>query len=785
MSSNEIEIVVEVTDNATDKFEDIERAARDIGDTMEHAMRSFMESVDDATDHAKERFSKIGDGQDGKFGENAASGLMKLAGAFTGVGSAAAGAGTQLVGAAGSAGLAAAGGTAATGGMNLLATALIGVAAAIPVMIGGFLALAPLLSSIAALAAGAVAALAGVGLAGATLGIGLGGVTDAWSAYGKAAGGGGGASKASGEAAYQAARRVEQAEESLTRAKRNAQKASEDVTRAREDERERIEDLTLALRGQKFAQEDALAAVQEAKDKLARENKYGNGNSQAEAQRELDRVQLRYDTETERLKDLEKDKAESDKKGVEGSDKVQDALERQRDAMEAVTDAAEALAEAQRKTETASAGAAGGIDQFAEAMAKLAPNAQKFVLKLIELKERFADVKKEVQNRLFAGLDVTLEKIATSWGPRLVEIFGGMADALNGVAKAIGDGLADPEFVDNMAEAGESFQVFLGYLGEAAGSIIDAFGRIAAAGGPVLEKIGRGIADLAESFAEWIKAADESGDLESFLEKGAGYLKDIWEIGGLALGILKDFIKILFPTSDEVGGGVLDGIKEALKDVKEWMGDPENQQQIKDMFASFGRFFDKMVNEWIPELEDFADTVAAIANPFDTVARKLAGITRTLNVGLPAAIDKMSKKGSNIFNGVKEGFRAAVNWIIDRWNGLQFTLPSVNIFGTEVGGGTIGTSHIQRLATGGIARAGLTMVGERGPELLNLPGGASVRSHGDSMRDLAGQGGGELRVRAVADRTAERGLVDMLLGMLRFEIDRSFGGDVQRALGTG
>ena len=785
MASNEIEIIVEVTDKATEKFADIERAARDIGETMEDAMRGFMDMVDDATDHAKERFSRMGDvgGDNDKLGDGT-SGLRRLAGAFSDAGSQATQFASQAAGAATQGASLAAAGTAASGGMNLLGGALAAAALAIPVMIGGFLALAPLLSSIAALAGAAVTALAGVGIAAGTLGIGLGGVSEAWSAYGKSAGGGGGASKAAGEQAYQAARRVEQAEEALTRAKRAAQKASEDVTRAREDERERIEDLTLALRGQKYAQEDAADAVQKAKDNLLRAQTHGNTNEMAAAQKELDRVQYRYDVETERLKDLEKDKADADRKGIEGSDKVQDALERQRDAAEAVTDAMEALADAQRKTEMSAGGAAGGIDQFAEAMKQLAPEAQKFVLKLIELKERFAGVKREVQNRLFAGLDETLEKLANSWGPRLVEIFGGMATALNRVAKAIGESLSDPTFVDNMAEAGKAFEVFLGYLGEAASSIIDAFGRIAGASGPVLEKIGKGIAQLAEAFAEWIKAADESGDLESFLEKGAGYLKDIWEIGGLALGILKDFITILFPASDEVGGGVLDGIKESLRDVKEWLGDPENQEQIKEMFRNFGRFFERLENEWIPAIEELGDTVYDITHPFEALGKRLNTVHNWLSRRIPQAINGLKRLGGGVFDGLWQGFRAGINQIIRGWNSLRFTMPSFSVFGQTIGGGSIGTPHVDYLARGGITGAGLTMVGERGPELVKLPTGSQVRTSGDSARALAGMGG-DLSLNVKVDRTTERGLIDALIGMLRFEIERSWGGDVQRALGSG
>jgi hypothetical protein len=74
-----------------------------------------------------------------------------------------------------------------------------------------------------------------------------------------------------------------------------------------------------------------------------------------------------------------------------------------------------------------------------------------------------------------------------------------------------------------------------------------------------------------------------------------------------------------------------------------------------------------------------------------------------------------------------------VNTIIGAWNSIEFTLPSQNVFGQEIGGWTIGTPDlgmipkIPELYKGGRAMFGGTaLVGEKGPELLKMPAGASV-----------------------------------------------------------
>lgn len=742
MGGNEIEIVVDVDDRASDKFDGIGKVASKVTDFITSAL----------------------------------AGAGQAAGEF----------GTKMATAAASTAAMGAGTTVATGGMNLLVGALLAVAAAVAAAVAGMFVLAPAISLVGGLAAGAIGALIGLGAAAATLGVGIGGVSEAWDAYGKSAGGGGGASKAAGEQAYQAARRIEQAEDAVTRAKRAAVKASQDVTRAREEERERIEDLTLALRGQQYAQQDAAKELQDAEAKLAREKVYGNSHSVNAAQAEVDRAKYRYDYESERLKDLEAEKADADKKGVEGSDRVKSALERERDAAEAVTDAMESLADAKRKVETASAGAGGGVDRFAEAMNKLSPNAQSFVRTLIKLKEEFDKIKRVVQDRLFAGLDKSLEQLAANWGPKLVPILGGMADAINHVAKNMMEAFGRPEFIDNIAKASKHFERFLGFLGDAAIDIIDAFARIGAASGPVLDALGGIIADIADSFATWIEEAEKSGDLESFMETAAYYLNEIYAIGKLAFSILGEIISILFPSSENASKGLLAGVKESLQDVKDWLGDPKNRQQIRDFFGKFDEFFTKLTEEWIPDLQEFARNIGDLIRPINKVISGFRTVRKWLTDDLPHAFGSLARKGLNIFDGVKEGFRRGMNWVIGKWNSLQFTIPSVTVFGQTIGGGSFGVSPIDYFASGGITRGGTSVMNERGPEAVRLPTGSMVYSAGDSKRMMGadGAGGGRLDLNVKIDRTTERGLVDALFGMLRFEIDQRYGGDVQLALGS-
>lgn len=68
-----------------------------------------------------------------------------------------------------------------------------------------------------------------------------------------------------------------------------------------------------------------------------------------------------------------------------------------------------------------------------------------------------------------------------------------------------------------------------------------------------------------------------------------------------------------------------------------------------------------------------------------------------------------------MFDGIKSAFRAAINFIIDGWNGLQFKIPGFKIGPVGYDGFTLGVPDIPRLATGGIAMAPtLAVIGDNG-----------------------------------------------------------------------
>ena len=120
--------------------------------------------------------------------------------------------------------------------------------------------------------------------------------------------------------------------------------------------------------------------------------------------------------------------------------------------------------------------------------------------------------------------------------------------------------------------------------------------------------------------------------------------------------------------------------------------------------------------------------------------------------GLPGRIGKAA---SGMFDGVKDAFKSSINWIVDKWNGLEFSIPSVDthIPGVgKVGGFSLGTPNIPRLATGGRAERGsLVVIGDgREPESV-LPDSMMERA----LARAAAAGSGSTTINIVAHDYAD------------------------------
>jgi hypothetical protein len=114
---------------------------------------------------------------------------------------------------------------------------------------------------------------------------------------------------------------------------------------------------------------------------------------------------------------------------------------------------------------------------------------------------------------------------------------------------------------------------------------------------------------------------------------------------------------------------------------------------------------------------------------WDTVKKKAGELWSSMK----SIFGKIGDFIGGVWDGMTNGIKSAINSIIRAINGMIGTINKIKMkipdWVPKLGGTTIGfsLSKIPMLAEGGdITKSGRVLVGERGPEILDLPNGARV-----------------------------------------------------------
>jgi hypothetical protein len=154
---------------------------------------------------------------------------------------------------------------------------------------------------------------------------------------------------------------------------------------------------------------------------------------------------------------------------------------------------------------------------------------------------------------------------------------------------------------------------------------------------------------------------------------------------------------------------------------------------IQPTFNGVGAAFNWIWNTIIQPVANFIS--GAITNVGNTIRSVFGGISDFIGSAFNAVL--------GVVRGPVNAIIGLINGVIDGLNSISVDIPDwVPIVGGQHFGLSI--AKIPMLATGGnVWREGSAIVGERGPELLNLPAGASVHPLTASQRENPLGGGGD------------------------------------------
>lgn len=488
-------------------------------------------------------------------------------------------------------------------------------------------ALAPLVGLLGALPVGLGSIVGVIG----TIKMGMGGISEALSAVKTAEAGSAGSTYNAAAASRQlrdarrgivdATKQVTKAEENLARATKAVADArvaaAGDLVQYRRDVRNALWDEEEALRRLKQAQENLDKAQKKAGKSgaiLSKETDDFTGKiyevarvsadaideqeDRADAEWAVVQAQRALTLAQERTADSKKVLNEAERRGIEGSERVQSALEQQKNAQEALADAHENVARAQERLADVQAmqaeqarGGAAANSALRDALAELTPAGREFVRFLVE---EFMPAWKKVKDAAQEGLLPGVQAGLTS----LMQTFPIMADEakiwgiqLGSAVQEILSHFTTEDMVAEWLTLSEIFRdVMFGSAREGTKGMIDAliplgeiFISVTKAAAPMTKMLTNDIVDGLNGISRWMKKPENAKKMEGFFtgayEMGGLFMKVVRGLGGLLwrlavaarpLGewFLKGWAERLGNLNKKLDEGGLETLKQWFEDMK-------------------------------------------------------------------------------------------------------------------------------------------------------------------------------------------------------------------------
>lgn len=502
-------------------------------------------------------------------------------------------------------------------------------------------------------------------------------------------------------------------------------------------------------------------------------------------------------------------------RGVEDAQRgVEDAERGVEDAHRAVADAVQRLDDVYAQQAEQAKAAAGGVDAYAEALKNLSPEAREVVKTLRGLSDEWQEVKFAVQDAFFEGTAEDIQDLAGIYLPLLKSGLSGIAGELNDMGDYAFDQLMDPAVVAAVNKVLGNTSKLLDNAETALGDFISGFLQLAGIGSDYLPGIGTWLADIGANFREWVETDPEG--VREFIESALEGFEDLGEI----IGNVIDFFSALFGGLAEGtanGEGFLDLVADMTQSLVDFV-ESEGVQAVLSVLGTIFRMIFETIPIWGPVAAGMLLVAGAMAvvnaifmaNPIFLVIIAITALVsafvwlwnnvegfRNFWIGAWEGVqyafflardsivggfwwlmdqigiisDNVSGFLGGMWDGLEEGAKTAVNgaiWVLNGLiSGVNFVVDALNAVNPFAPIGHVG--YIPYLARGGIA-SGLAVVGENGPELVDLPAGSRVHPAGDSERMMEGGGrrrggGGALELRVAPG--ADSALASLLMRMVR------------------
>jgi hypothetical protein len=342
-----------------------------------------------------------------------------------------------------------------------------------------------------------------------------------------------------------------------------------------------------------------------------------------------------------------------------------------------------------------------------EALAQLSPAARSAVEAVRGFGPAWSALRLDVQERLFAGLTVQVQKLGGAYLPIMRTALGGIATEMNKAAVGFANFALSGRTMDDTKTGLENTRKASASLAPILVNISEIFRDIAVVGSEFLPGLAQGFAGATDRAAAFVATARETGQLAQWIQQGITTITQLGRILGDVGGVLMD----VFGAANNAGVSFLGTVERVTQGIRDFTSSAEGQATIVALFTGIrevvdavwpgverlavavghviqslqqsgtfrlaGEAFTALANAVGPVLESLGSLASVILPPLLMVAKALAPVLVPLAVGLLAI--KAATAGM-------AGLRAFPGWLLSAKTAAAGTTAATERLTTALGG---------------------------------------------------------------------------------------------------
>lgn len=268
----------------------------------------------------------------------------------------------------------------------------------------------------------------------------------------------------------------------------------------------------------------------------------------------------------------------------------------------------------------------GDAEAFETAIKGLSPAAQSTMKAFRKLKPAVEEIQKSVQDAMFSGLAEEIDRVAK---PAL-DAFGkgavGVGHALGSVGKEVIGFAGKTQTLNDMGSIFKSTNLVIRNMAQSMSPLLTAITDIATVGAGVFAEMTSGMGSATERFAQFIRTARESGQIETWIRNGVQAFRDF----ASALGNIKGVIKEVFSQFGVSGDNAMGRFEAMTARFSAWFHEVSNGGEAVGSFADrLNSISDRFVTLLAFAWERLGDSISGAVTWFEKVTNQVDGGVRT------------------------------------------------------------------------------------------------------------------------------------------------------------